>query len=276
MPDAVDLVDLDAYLATPSPVELELTKLFQHYERLTIFDVGACEGEDSIRYGRRFPNASLYAFEPLPENQRLAKANIERYSACNVELIGTALSDRSGETVLHVSSGRPEDLFAGEDWNYGNKSSSLLQPASPEPMYGWITFCETALVATDTLDSFCERRGIRKIDFLHMDVQGAEHLVLVGASRMLSRTTAIWLEVTERALYQGQHTRAEIKAFLTKHGFRLALEVMLDIEGDQLYVNVHHMRVWPYLVDVWAARYYRNARHALGRWRRRFVHAADS
>jgi FkbM family methyltransferase len=246
--------DLAAYLLQASPAERELRSLFPSSKPLTIFDIGACEGEDTIRYARLFPRSRVYAFEPLPANQQLIRTNFACYGVHNAELVPLALSDRSGEAVFHVSSGRPEDLFAGQNWNYGNKSSSLLPPANVKPMYGWIEFKQAILVQTGTLDEFCRARGIAGVDFIHMDVQGAECLVLAGAEAMLRHVTAIWLEVSEQALYRGQALRTGIERVLRKHGFALTLEVRRDVEGDQFYINLRHPRAWPHLMRRAAGR----------------------
>jgi FkbM family methyltransferase len=262
-------VDLSAYLASPSVPELELLRLYRPAEPLTVFDIGSCEGEDTIRYARRFPNGFVYAFEPLPENRRLIAENFSKYSLKNAELVPCALSDRSGEAVFHASSGRPKDEFAGSDWNYGNKSSSLLPPSGDGPMYGWIEFKQTITVPTDTLDDFCTRRRIERIDFVHMDVQGAEMLVLKGAEGMLPRIAAIWLEVSTRALYQSQALRDEIGRSMRGRGFSLAHEVLNGIEGDQLYVNRRLARTWPYLASKRVESLANRARRWAGRWRSR-------
>jgi FkbM family methyltransferase len=234
---------LDGYLATPSLAEVELGRLFGRTSRLTIFDVGACEGEDSIRYARRFPRARVFAFEPLPENQALMRENLRRYHAERVELVPSALADRAGTAVFHVSSGRPREEFAGRDWNYGNKSSSLLAPAEPEvPMFGWLEFKRSITVPTQTLDGFCASRQVARIDFIHLDVQGAEALVLAGARAMLPRVTALCLEVSDRELYAGQRLRSEMEAFLRGAGFALIGEERREIEGDQFYVNARRLR----------------------------------
>lgn len=240
-------VDYSAYLAEPNEPERELRRIFQRDEPLTILDIGACEGEDSVRYARCFPSARILAFEPLPANQALVRANLARYGAHQVELVPLALSDRSGEATFHVSSGRPPDEFAGQQWNYGNKSSSLLPPAQPGAMHGWVEFKETLTVPTDTLDRVCAARALDRIDFIHMDVQGAEHLVLAGAAGMLRKTTALWLEVSDRQHYTGQHLRGEMELFMREHGFALCLEVRRETEGDQFYVNTRVPRTWRYL-----------------------------
>jgi FkbM family methyltransferase len=239
--------DLTQYLAKPTEVELELIRLFKPSKALTFFDVGACEGEESVRYARRFPKARIFAFEPLPANQQLVRENFSRFAIGAAELVPIALSDRRGKAVFHVSSGRPSEEFAGPNWNYGNKSSSLLAPTTGEPMYGWIEFKETITVRTDTLNNFCRERDVSHIDFIHMDVQGAEHLVLAGASTILPRVTALWLEVFDQQLYQGQLLRPDTEHLMRAHGFALALETRRKIEGDQLYVNRRIPRTWRYL-----------------------------
>jgi len=240
-------------------------------EPLVILDIGSCEGEDTVRYSRRFPRARIYAFEPLPGNQALVLANFERHGVTNAELVPVALSDREGESDFHVSSGRPPDEFAGRDWNYGNKSSSLLAPAQAGPMHGWIEFKETIRVRTQTLDAFAALRGITRVDFVHMDVQGAERLVLAGAVRTLPRVGAVWMEVSDRALYEGQPVRPEIERLMRSSGFVLAHEVMNGVEGDQLYVNRRFARSWLYLALRRGAALVRRARFRAGRLRPRIL-----
>lgn len=241
--------DLTAYLAAASAAEIELGRLFRPDEPLVICDIGACEGEDSVRFARAYPRARVFAFEPLPANQTIVRTNFARHAVPNAELVPLALSDRAGEATFHVSSGRPPDLFAGENWNYGNKSSSLLAPAQAGPMHGWIEFKEAITVPTGTLDAFCAQRGLDHIDFIQMDVQGAEQLVLAGATTMLPHITAIWLEVSDREHYRGQALARDIMRLMKSHGFKLAHAVHLGAatgEGDHLYVNLRHARTWPY------------------------------
>lgn len=237
-------VDLSGYLAQASPAESELARLFSPTAPLTIFDIGACEGEESIRFSRRFPDARIYTFEPLPANQNVIRENFRLYQVSNAELIPAALSNRAGTVDFHVSSGRPKDLFSGENWNYGNKSSSLLPPASATPMHGWIEFKEKITVPSLTLDEFCRERGIRKIDFIHMDVQGAEFLVLEGAAEMLKRSTSVWLEVADEALYRGQKLRSEVERFFRNRGFVRTYYAPNGLEGDQMYLNLNYSRNW--------------------------------
>ena len=197
----------DSYLQQSLPIARELKSLFSIHDNLVIFDIGACEGEDSIRYSRLFPNALIFTFEPLRANQAIIQYQFARHQTKRCELVPLALSDRTGEAVLHVSSGSPENKSFGEDWNYGNKSNSLLPPSRVTEEVPWLKFENTEVVQTETLDHFCVRKGLDRVDFLHIDVQGAESLVLAGAEQMLPKIKALWLEVADKEVYQGQKTQ---------------------------------------------------------------------
>ena len=241
--------NLESYLGRPSPIEPQLRFLLKGVRKPVIFDVGACEGEDTIRYSRMFPGARLLAFEPLPANQEILRENLARYSVA-AEVIPCAVSNRKGTAEFHVSDGRPPELFSGENWNYGNKSSSLLPPALGTPMHGWITFPDRITVQCDTLVDVCASHDIDSIDFMHMDVQGAEGLVLEGASAVMPRIRVIWMEVPNQELYSGQKLRGEIESILRNHGFAVAYEELRGAEGDQLYVNLRFARNRLYLAGL--------------------------
>jgi len=227
----------DAYIRSPLPIAEELQTLFNSLDPLVIFDIGACEGEDSIRYGREFPNARIYAFEPLPSNMTTLKRQVAAYGATQVEAFPIALSDERGTATFYVSSGSPENLPSTEDWEYGNKSSSLLPPAELREHYPWIRFEQSIEVDTDTLAGFCAARGIGRIDFIHMDVQGAELKVLRGAGDLLRGVRAIWLEVEKVALYAGQPLADEMQQFMNANGFVKRKDTVGEVTGDHLYVR---------------------------------------
>ncbi len=230
-------MNLDDYLKTPSPHQKALAKLFGPNEQLVIFDIGACEGEDSIRYHRMFPNAKIYSFEPLPKNIIRFKSNIKKYQAQNITLTVEALSDNEGHATFFVSSGQPEHIEASEDWDYGNKSSSLLPPEKTKEVHKWLKFKEEITVTTTTLAIIFERFGIDFVDFIHMDIQGAELMALTGAGAKISQVKSIWLEVEAKELYKDQPLQKEIEQFMTDHGFRKVMDTVGEVAGDQLYVN---------------------------------------
>ena len=95
---------------------------------------------------------------------------------------------------------------------------------------------------TDTLEHVCGELSLTEVDFVHMDVQGAEMLVLRGAASVLPRIGSLWLEVAEREMYAGQALRGELERFLASAGFRLTYAEQRGPEGDQFYVNTRFWR----------------------------------
>lgn len=81
-----------------------------------------------------------------------------------------------------------------------------------------------------SLDDFCRTQKVNRIDFIKLDVEGAEYDVLTGATECLSRTPNILGMITEvwwDPVVKGQHSFAEIDIFLRHHGFRL-FDLKLD------------------------------------------------
>ncbi|WP_201321197.1 FkbM family methyltransferase [Pseudanabaena sp. lw0831] len=77
-------------------------------------------------------------------------------------------------------------------------------------------------IDTTTLDRFCQDEEINEIDFLQIDVQGADLDVLEGANKILnSGTLAIQVEVIFSHLYKNQPLFADVDTFLRKNDFTL-------------------------------------------------------
>ena len=241
-------MDRDAFLASPLPHQAALLRFLPREAPLVIFDIGSCEGEDSIRYARLFPSARVWAIEALPANVDLIKANLARLGVDRVEVVALALSDSPGLTTFHVSSGRPDGVAPDVDYDFGNKSSSLLPPSGHLTVYPWVHFEEAIQVETDRLDALVARLGLSAVDYIHMDVQGAELKVLHGAGALLDSVRVIWMEVEAIPLYEGQPLKADVERFMASHGFEKRLDTVDAVSGDQLYVN---SRFYP-RSPVWA------------------------
>lgn len=244
-------MDYDAYISEPLPFMAELSKYYKRNDKLTIFDIGCCEGEDSIRLKKQFPNSRIFSFEPLPSNVIKIKKNLKRYGLSQKNLYLIAFGDNDGKAVFYVSSGHPDHLPKLKDWDYGNKSSSLLPPKKHKEVLRWVKFKQKISVSTRRLDSFCQQHSIDKIDFIYLDVQGAELMVLRGAGNFIKRIGAIWLEVEAVELYANQPLKKEVESFMRKNGFVCVKDTVDEISGDQLYIN-KHLRELGILPRAWA------------------------
>ncbi len=59
------MIHIEDIVTQPVEIETELKLLFKNKANLIFFDVGACTGEDSIRYKMLFPHARVFAFDYL-------------------------------------------------------------------------------------------------------------------------------------------------------------------------------------------------------------------
>lgn len=172
----------------------------------TIVDVGANRGQFLLVAARRFPEATLIAFEPLPgPRDRLRQAMPRRRP---VRMFEVALSDRSGQAALHVS--RADD------------SSSLLPITAAQAA----TFPGTDEVAqlpvrTARLDVVLGLVDLEPPVLLKVDVQGGELAVLKGAAGLLPGIDTVLVECSFAELYEGQPLADAVVRFLTGNGFAL-------------------------------------------------------
>jgi FkbM family methyltransferase len=229
------------YIAKDIEIHAELLEMFDPAEPLVIFDIGACEGLDSIRYSRLFPNAVVYAFEPRADNIAKMVDNLVSFRCENVYPVREAISNQVGKATFHLSSGQPAGHRALAGWDYGNKSSSLLAPNLEHigKYWTWLRFDETTEVPTNTIENFCRQRDISAIDFIHVDVQGAEQKVFEGAGDLLAEARAIWTEVSEAHVYTEQPLQWEIEKFLAAAGFakRATGKNCYGSQSDELYTK---------------------------------------
>lgn len=129
----------------------------------TVFDVGANIGKWADQANTMFPNASIYAFEPVPDTFKCLKSNTYVYQ--RIKAINAALSNSKGTIAMNYYSNR-----------------TICSSIYHHPQGG-----ESVTVQVDCVDgdSFCEIENIKTIDFLKIDAEGAEHLILQGFEKML-------------------------------------------------------------------------------------------
>ena len=154
---------------------------------------------------------------------RLAAAGLEH----STQLHEFAASNADGVAQFYVSS-KPQAI----GWlKHASDGSSLLE-LPPE-----IAFSETIDVPTRRLEAWLAESNTAHPHFLHMDVQGAELMVLEGLGAVLDHVEAVWLEVDRVELYKGQPLVDDVHEFLCKNGFELIVEAVGDRVDNQLWMR---------------------------------------
>ncbi|MEM9082745.1 MAG: FkbM family methyltransferase [Planctomycetota bacterium] len=208
------------------PFEM-MTRLLGEDDPITAIDVGANVGWTAIRIADLFRNATVHAFEPMPEVYAEMAERVSKREQIRPHRL--AVSDKEGSCVFHITNNR---------W-----CSSLLKPNDfGRRAYGdyYESDGETE-VQTITIDAWAEQSRIDRIDLLKIDVQGAELSALRGTQRLLKRgITGIICEAQLIPEYEGAATFSQIDSFLTEAGYRIHQIHEVACAGDELqtsYVN---------------------------------------
>jgi FkbM family methyltransferase len=76
------------------------------------------------------------------------------------------------------------------------------------------------VVAVDTLDALCGRAGLARLDFLKIDVEGAELHVLAGGAGVIEEfRPAILVEIEARHIRRYRHSAADVVDWLRARGY---------------------------------------------------------
>lgn len=190
----------------------------------TIVHVGASVGEELADYAEHGARR-IFWVEPRQEAVKQLRSQINQFPDVDNRIIPQAAGDKAGSALLHISN--------------NGQSSSLLKPGTHLTAYPHITFDYDTVVEVETLDHMAAKAGFANIpvDFLNIDVQGAELSVLRGATDLLANVSAVYCEVNFDALYVDCALFWEISRFLHQHDFICADIQRTGAEwGDALYL----------------------------------------
>lgn len=185
---------------------------------VTVIDIGARGGFELI--ASLHPVMEVYAVEPEPkaanELRKLVGLPFRKFSVHEL-----AIADQDGEAQLNITRnasmcsllGPDEQLFArgfGEMKNMSDWNRSMEVVAK-------------AKVKKTTLASFHSEYVNRFIDFLKIDTQGTEFLILKSGKELLESggIGVICVEASLLPVYKNQKLFADIDIFLRECGFNL-------------------------------------------------------
>jgi FkbM family methyltransferase len=168
----------------------------------TIFDVGANIGQMASYFHKRFPTAKIRCFEPIEESY--TKLSGTFLGNQQIECFPLALGAISAEkTIILNPNSEQNSLLDG-----------LTKLSSSEE--------KTATVKIESLDRFCQEKGIETIDLLKIDTEGYELEVLQGAKGFLD-ARKIFMILAEVGFNKGDHRHTnftQIYEQLYQQGFR--------------------------------------------------------
>lgn len=181
----------------------DIKRFVQNKTITTIFDVGANIGQTSLFLNKHFPQAEIFAFEPISETFEKLKNNTYRLN--NIKCLNYALGSQESEKVIHIREN--SELNTLVEYN---------QPLSD--VQG------TEKIKITTIDKIANKNQIQKIDLLKIDVQGYELEVIHGAEFYIKNNLInfIYSEIDFDKNNNECQYFDELNYFLSRHGFRLS------------------------------------------------------
>jgi FkbM family methyltransferase len=169
-----------------------------------IIDIGANVGYAALYFFRKFPNAVIYSFEPMPFLQNQIIEKIKKYKNYRWHLMPYGIWKVNGMLELFTTS---TDGFTSV--------SGLIKFPDSDKKY---------TVPVKRLDDFINEKSISQIDILKLDCEGAEYEILYSLpEKYFTQINKIALEThvlenhkTEDLIDYLKKIGYEVKFFLKK------------------------------------------------------------
>ena len=134
--------------------QYNIKNIFEVKNDAVVFDIGAFKGDTAYFFSKKCSNkARIYAFEPDENNYKILLKIKDKYKLNNV--IASNI------------------LFSNSETEINFLSMDLNRPA--------------VKMKSTTIDKFVEENNIEKIDYIKMDVEGAEKNILEGAIKTIKK-----------------------------------------------------------------------------------------
>jgi len=160
----------------------------------TIVDFGANIGLTIIDFKEAYPNARIFGAELDKKNYETCLLNIKGFSNCNV--LQKAIW-KTEETVAY--GGNDEQSF-----------SIISRPAS-----------QIGTTSSITVDNFFKFNNLLLVDYLKMDIEGAEYAVLIecDSKKWLQKTRYLSIEVHDTETLKKEAGISQLTTVLENNGF---------------------------------------------------------
>lgn len=206
-------VSLAPHLILRGIWEMELTQkcesIVSQINDPIIIDVGANFGWYGLVLSRFSGQSSIHFFEANPNLIKLLeKTTLVNGLALRSTINNCAVSSRSGETLElsiqkhHLGSSSIHEFSTSQLTSYHEKPEDLQKIS----------------IQSISLDDYCNSNAIDAIDFLKIDVEGAEANVLAGASQIISRSPKLVMMVEWNKSRYGNDILATLAQFRSCEG----------------------------------------------------------
>ncbi|MBA4011196.1 MAG: hypothetical protein C0481_04950 [Phenylobacterium sp.] len=188
--------------------------------------VGASDGRHCYVMTQVAPAARIHAFEPSAFAFEVLKVCLAWHGiAGHVTPVQAAVADVPGDLLLVTPIKTSGRMARGYAYVAAQRPQSPVRPDFED------MGAEVEPTAVTTLDGYCEAQGLSRVDFIRMDIEGAELKALKGAEQIIDRDRPhVLIEIHPLMLetHFGGTAGAVLEVFLSR-GYR-----MFALNGDRL------------------------------------------
>jgi FkbM family methyltransferase len=202
---------------------IPFSKINEYIKLTGVLHIGGHWAEEAADYYANGATKTIW-IEANPECMEKLKQETSKYP--NAICIGGCVSDKEGEVIFNIS-------------NNEGQSSSILDLEHHKVAHPEVHYLSQKKMFTTTLNKLLKDYDLSEINMLNADIQGAELLMLKGATEFLDKFEALYLEVNQKELYKGCGLIEDIDEFLKGYYFeRVCTEWCGNFGwGDALYVK---------------------------------------
>lgn len=199
-----------------------------------VIHVGANVGEERHEYAQQ--NLSVLWFEPNPESFQKLQFNIAEFPKQQAFQC-LILDEDDKKYIFHVADNG--EGVAG--------ASSILERTGHKESWPSVSYIKEIEVSGLTLNTFFKRHKIdkSKFQFLSVDTEGTELLVLKGATEILPFIHFAEIEVMDFDVYKNGSSMDDIDLFMSSKGFQkksLCLQCVAEVGKGRCY-NALYVRI---------------------------------
>lgn len=207
--DLSEGIDLSLFLFGAFQKHVTRPRYYALPESAVILDVGANIGAMTLPYAAQVPCGHVYAFEPDP----LVHDKLLKNVSLNPRLAGRITASQQFVSDRTLDAPTAKEIHSS--W------SLTGQKGDRHPLHAGIRK-EIPLVAQVSLDDFCRKKAIKKVDLIKIDTDGHELPVIKGCREVMKTSRPVI--IFEAGLYTTEKkpfTFRDIYELLTQNGYRL-------------------------------------------------------
>ena len=175
-----------------------------------VLDIGANFGFYSIRIANKCSQSKVHAFEPVADTARILRENIARNGlSSQITVNNLALGDHCGSSLITA------DRYAGNHLTMHQNYSG-----------------KTQLTELTTVDQYVLSKGLAKLNLIKCDVEGAELMVMSGATSVLKTMRPIvMLEIASEWTTRFSYKPSDLFDFMDQCGYTRRSPISLNSEA---------------------------------------------